>query len=251
MNLIGKYKIANYITDFPAHRVDVLTFLKELPYRMWNMDKNNSHEGCGVINGLDCIITYKSNPALKTSNIIYIGRHAESPLLEPVNIEIKKQSTVFISVPIPPGPKEIEEEMKAIERKAHDLKPDLQDLLSSAASSISTHTEYLHSMQRINAIFNSEPGMPQYEELLTLVSEVTHYEEYFMEFPKMKLAESIQLRLDLLQLTPANLTYLVCSEDQLISFLEGKSVLDDNILKRLFHVLSLHFPVNDQRFLSI
>jgi antitoxin component HigA of HigAB toxin-antitoxin module len=261
MNLIGRYKVTEYILKHPEARIPLLIFLKEFPYRSdrYTGDIQDVSNATFMVDGFDCIIRVQINHFAEAVNIIQISTKAEEMLKwEEASREQemkglgRKESTKIVSVVVAaPPPLSIEQINQMEEMKRNSPKIPVRGVihLASHQKKLSSDAEYLQCLDRVNAIFEFKPGVPEFEELIDLLPPLFNYEEYKLNFPKLRTFELIKNRMDLFEMTSGNLAHLAGSEEALTQFLSGKLILADEVLIRLFDMLNIRVPVNDQRFL--
>lgn len=249
MNLIGRNKIAAHIFENPEHRVALLTFLREFPYR--------PHRYGGIdgdylnttmhVNGIDCLIKALENNNAKAIFITQLSSSENERRHVDVEVQTK---TVTVTVQAPP-PRSFEEvkQMKEEERKLN-TEIFIRELNNPGLNTGAFYSpaEYEQSLNRVDEIFDTKPGTIEYEELLNLLPELFRYEEYKLEFPKLKIFEVVKHRMDLFSMTDLDLQQIVVKEE-LDSFLSGDLVLADETLIQLFDILALRAPLADKRFL--
>lgn len=257
MKLIGRNKIANYILKNPQARVALLTFLKEFPYRpKQNINHNHALTAGGFnVDGSDCLIKVRINDFAKAINILELTTAEEErnkweqkrKEQEATGIGekiITKSVTVVIAVPPPLNIEDIEqlEQSKKKQVVANLFHPELQELATGTAD------DYEQNLDRVNVLFDAKPGTPEFEELLNLLPQVVDYEAYKLEFPKLKIFEVVKHRIELFSITPAELRYIIDTDDQIDLFFSGNLKLADDVLGKLYEIVALRAPVSDKRF---
>lgn len=256
MNLIGKNKIADYILKHPQSRVVLLTFLKEFPYRQ---ERYTAHgyvqvDGTYQMDGFDCLIKVRVNHFAKAIHILELTTKEEEmnkweqkrkeQQATGIREEIINQSvTVVVTFP-PPDIEDLDqlEQSNNKEVFANLFHPELKDL------AIGTADEYEQNLDRVNILFDAKPETPEFEELLTLLPQVIDYEEYKLEFPKLKIFEAVKHRIDFFSITPIELRYIIGTDHQVDLFFSGNLELADNVLGKLYEIVALRAPVTDKRF---
>ena len=113
---------------------------------------------------------------------------------------------------------------------------------------IGTADEYEQNLDRVNILFDAKPETPEFEELLTLLPKVIDYEEYKLEFPKLKIFEAVKHRIEFFSITPIELRYIIGTDHQVDLFFSGNLELADDVLGKLYEIVALRAPVTDKRF---
>ncbi|AMP98943.1 hypothetical protein AY601_2039 [Pedobacter cryoconitis] len=256
MNLIGRNKIANYILKHSQSRVVLLTFLKEFPYRHEQHTAHSSVQVDGTfqMDGFDCLIKVRTNHFAKAINILELTTKEEEmnkweqkrkeQEATGIGEEIINQSvTVVVTFP-PPDIEDLDqlEQSNNKEVVANLFHPELKEL------AIGTADEYEQNLDRVNILFDAKPETPEFEELLTLLPKVIDYEEYMLEFPKLKIFEAVKNRIDFFSITPIELRYIIGTDHQVDLFFSGNLELADDVLGKLYEFVALRAPVTDKRF---
>ena len=256
MNLIGRNKIANYILENPQSRVALLTFLKEFPYRPERYIDHDHFLTAGTfhVDGFDCLIKVRINHFAKAINILELTTAEEErnkweqkrKEQEATGIGekiITKSVTVVVTAP-PPDIEGIDQLRQSKNKQvvANLFHPELQELATGTAD------DYEQNLDRVNVLFDAKPGTPEFEELLNLLPQVVDYEAYKLEFPKLKIFEVVKHRIELFSITPAELRYIIGTDDQVDLFFSGNLELADDVLGKLYEIVALRAPVSDKRF---
>jgi HTH-type transcriptional regulator/antitoxin HigA len=255
MDLIGKNKIANYILRHPQARIALLTFIKEFPYRKWNIDSDAHVDWTFRTDGFDCLINVRMNYFAKAFNILALTTAEEEMNKWEQNLKeletagnkekiITKLVNVIVTVPPPP---DVEEPGPLAQGNNSEV---VANLFHSALKELTVDTtaEYERNLNRVNMLFDAKPETPEFEELINLLPKVIEYETYKLEFPKLKIFEVVKHRIALFSITPVELRYIIGDDEQVGLFFSGKLELTADVLSKLYEMAGLRAPVTDKRF---
>lgn len=256
MNLIGKNKIADYLIKHPEAAVSLITWIKEFPYRQERNARLSPEPSIGCSCGMaypdsgEYAIKFVTNHAINATLITWVGSKEE--FMDRDNIaehEVIKSTEVIVAPPAP-----LRWTAKAtvnngvIERTATIHAKS--DYYLAGKQSFSSTTEYEHKLDRLNALFDAQPGNSDFEELMSLIPSLKNYEANHLNFPVLTLADIVKLRMDLFQLSPSNVAATAGGEAKMMSFLAGETQLSEASLEQISKFCALAFPLSDTHYLS-
>lgn len=256
MNLIGKNKIADYLIKHPEAAVSLITWIKEFPYRQERNVRLSEEPSIGCSGGMaypdsgEYVIKFVINHAVNATLITWVGRKVE--FIDRDNTaghEVIKLTEVIVAPPAP---------------LPHNGKPTINNGVIKSATTIhaksdyylagkqsfSSKTEYEQKLDRLNALFDAQPGASDFEELMSLIPSLKNYEANHLNFPVLTLADIVKLRMDLFQLSPSNVAATAGGEAKMTSFLAGGTQLSEASLEQISKFCALAFPLSDTHYLS-
>jgi len=266
MNLIAKNRLITYIKNHPEARVELLTWLKEFPYRegiIWsdqpeNFANHKINDGVSWPGIGHYAIKYLLNQKAKTILITWVGSKEEfqEAHMKELNLYREKHQDLF-DVPVkveiqlrPPPPHHpiFEEPAKHISQTINapfkESEPDDQQALLTA-------TEYQDVMERIISIFNAEPDSKEFQELLNMLPSVTRYEAFKLPYPPVYAYEVAKQRMNILKLQAQDLVSITGhSEVEINRALMGDPTISQELMGKIFKVLHLPFSYTDFLHLS-
>jgi antitoxin component HigA of HigAB toxin-antitoxin module len=261
MYLITKNKIADYIEQHPEAQTAFLTWIKEFPY--WESNNNENQPIVGVLNGWfglgggDYWIEFKFNPWLKTGYMLWIG--TEKARIEYENAKIEKlrikhpdlvTTSVTITTPASARRSKKESEDSVRQDKAPEIFPSPIEGYVASEFDLKTQTEYENALNKAIALFDAQPGTPEFDELALLLPFIRHHEATNIELPRLALLDVIKLKMEMLEMNPSHLTFIIGSDEEVNLFLTGKNTLPDKTLKTVCKLLCIRIPLNDKSLIK-
>lgn len=274
MYLIGKNKITQYISQNPQARITLLTWLKEYPYREGKNLFKRSVQGCasgqsqpGIGN---YVVSYKINYRAQAVLVTYVGskeehqaemerKFREMQEKNPGLVRETKVAEVVIKVPQNLEKlQQVETERTGTDSTTILWLPEIDsengqynaDQEIKSETSFITADFYESALGKVAAIFDAQPGMPEFDELTALLPVVNSYEAQALKYPPLKTFEIVNYIMDMLDLPASYVGPAAGGEDKLEQFRLGEITLPDNVLARLYNKLHICFPVSDQRFFN-
>lgn len=270
MYFITKNKIAHYIEQHPEAQNTFLTWLKEYPYLQgkygFKDPENRPYEY--IVNGWfgpgDYSIKFKFNPWLNTGYFVYLG--TKETVIEYEHIKTEKlrikhpnlySIPVTFTIPASIRSSKKEAEGKIVARKNVRLSGKGPEIFPSTVEDyvpneldLKTKTEYENALSRAISIFEAKPGTPEFDELALLLPLIRHYEATNIKLPDVALLDIIKLKMEMLQMIPSHLTFIIGSDEEANLFLAGKNVLPNKTLKAVWNLLRIRIPLNDQSLIK-
>jgi antitoxin component HigA of HigAB toxin-antitoxin module len=267
MNLIAKNKIADYIRQHPEAQAAFLTWLKEHPEREAKsiahmLGRPHMEPRFTIMTGVgtgDYQVEYRTNYPLKTTYLVWVGSrkemeareqakidkmHAENPGLQ---TEVKVKITEVVLIPPPPipfnGTPTSKTVQQAIARPVKEPIPIVETPYIESDNDLKTAAEYEAALAGAIAVFESEPGTPEFDELAKLVPLIAHYEQSKLGLPKLTMLDVVKYKMEMLEIMPQSLPDFVGTAEEIDLFLAGKQSLTDEKLERLYDFLWIKFRV--------
>ena len=267
MYLTTKNKIADYIEQHPEAQTAFLTWLKEFPY--WESNNNENQPIVGILNGWfglgrgDYWIEFKFNPWLKTGYMVWIGTEKarieyENSKIEKLRIQHPDLVTTSVTFTTPAsthrskkGSKENHFDLTDVGSSyALEIFPSTVEGHVSSEQDLKTQTEYENTLNRAIVLFDAHPGTPEFDELASLLLLNTNYEASHIELPRLALLDVIKLKMEMLEMNPSHLTFIIGSDEEVNLFLTGKNTLPNKILKTVCKLLCIRIPLNDKSLIK-
>jgi len=267
MYLITKNKIADYIEQHPEAQTAFLTWIKEFPY--WESNNNENQPIVGILNGWfglgrgDYWIEFKFNPWLKTGYMVWIG--TEKARIEYENAKIEKlrikypdlvTTSVTITTPASTRRSKKESEDRIVHRtdvpqgKATEIFPSPIEGYVASELDLKTQAEYENALNKAIALFDAQPGTPEFDELASLLPFIRHHEATNIELPQLALLDVIKLKMEMLEMNPSHLTFIIGSDEEVNLFLTGKNTLPNKTLKTVCKLLCIRIPLHDKSLIK-
>ncbi len=278
MSLVATNKITEYINKHQEARITLLTWLKEYPYRqeqnMFLNQEGKPIQGHGAGNAQPDLgfysIKYRINCFAKAVYITNVGtrqeqeEEAEREFKElqqkdpSLTKSVKVADVILKSPPFEPfeqSAADIQIETDVVKEPffhpATHEKTTQVDWSNGLfeGQSVENEAAYQQALLRVNKIFDAQPDTPEFAELLSLLFLVGNYEKYKLKFLTLQLYEVVLHRMKMFNISASDLATMLGSADGLYPFLFGEQVLPPKILARVFKLLGIRFPVDDQRFI--
>ncbi|PTR00845.1 hypothetical protein C8P68_10173 [Mucilaginibacter yixingensis] len=252
--LVAINKIADYVQENPEAKSELLTWLKNHPYRRHQItsDPERPYDETGISPGIgDFSIRYISNYAAGIELITWVGTPAEYEAMVLLQYPNSVKRVKVIEKVIAPPPvmayktKEISRPPVAKETIGRteqvDLIPDGEPFKTTAA--------YEQALTKAETLMRSKSGTPEYEELIQLLPSIKAYEKQKLSFPKITPAEIIRERMRIFKIEPHELPLITRFEFKADDFFAGQLELPTDVLAHLYKSLSLWFPVTDYSYM--
>jgi len=267
MYLITKNKIADYIAQHPEAQTAFLTWIKEFPY--WESNNNENQPIVGILNGWfglgrgDYWIEFKFNQWLKTGYMVWIG--TEKARIEYENAKIEKlrikypdlvTTSVTITTPASTRRSKKESEDRIVHRtdvpqgKATEIFLSPIEGYVASELDLKTQAEYENVLNKAIALFDAQPGTPEFDELASLLPFIRHHEATNIELPQLALLDVIKLKMEMLEMNPSHLTFIIGSDEEVNLFLTGKNTLPNKTLKTVCKLLCIRIPLHDKSLIK-
>ncbi|MBB6110347.1 hypothetical protein SAMN05421821_106155 [Mucilaginibacter lappiensis] len=290
MYFITKNKIADYIAQHLEAKTAFLTWIKEFPYSQGkSLFKDHKNQPIDyILNGWfdlgrgDYSVEFKFNPWLKIGYIVWLG--AKAALVEHQEREFEKlkakypdsqrkvfTTTIRIEAPEFSEPSVNTEDGNLYESGESDetvsvgIPVDLTNVHLGNAPEIfpskiedhivsefdlQTKTEYENALDRAIALFESKPDTPEFGEPSLLLPLIWHYEATNIELPRLALLDVIKLKMEMFEMNPSHLTFIVGSDEEVSLFLTGKNTLSEKKLQAICDLLYILIPLNDKSLIK-
>jgi len=264
MYLIAKNKIANYIQQHPEAATAFLTWLKEHPDQEAKsiahmLERPHMEQQFTMMAGVgrdDYQIESRTNYPLKTTCIVWVGsgeeleareeakadkRKAENPGLQS---EERVKIVEVVLVPPPPIPfNEISSGKTVQPVVARQPELIVEVPYTETHNDFKTVAEYEGALTRATAIFEAQPGSPEFDELAKLIPLIAHYEQSKLALPELKIPDVVKYKMEMFEMVPEQLTPMIGTTEEIDLFLTGKRSLPEEKLKRLCDFLWIKFRV--------
>jgi HTH-type transcriptional regulator/antitoxin HigA len=267
MNLIAKNKIADYIRQYPEAQTAFLTWLKEHPDREAKsiadmLGRPHMEPRFTIMAGVgtgDYQVEYRTNYPLKTTYVVWVGSikelktreqakidkmHAENPGLQ---TETRVKITEVVLIPPPPIPFNAISSDKTVQHvivpSVEEPIPIVQPLYIESDNDFKTAAEYEEALARAIAVFESEPGTPEFDELVKLMPLIAHYEQSKLGLPGLKMLDVVKYKMEMFEITPQSLPDFIGTPEEIDLFLAGKQPLPNEKLERLYDFLWIKFRI--------
>jgi HTH-type transcriptional regulator/antitoxin HigA len=104
-----------------------------------------------------------------------------------------------------------------------------------------TKAEYEQALNRVIAIFEAQPGTPEFEELSSLLPLVEHYEDTKLILPELEISDVIRLTIKNFDLLKPMLKPIIGQEKEVDLFLAGKQQLPEETLKLICNSIGIRY----------
>ncbi len=104
---------------------------------------------------------------------------------------------------------------------------------------IKTEEEYNRAIARVEALFDFQPGSPEFEELELLALLVKDYEDKYFPMPFPDPIEMVKMRMEEKGLKNRDLVGIIGSESHVSSVLKGRRQITLDMARALSHMLNI------------
>jgi HTH-type transcriptional regulator/antitoxin HigA len=270
MNLIATNLIAIYIAKHPDARVTLLSWLKQQPYlfrEVFTGSDTSLYIGSGQSTAdPDYYISYSINYSAKAALVTHVENNkeqqerldrefAEAEMRNPGKVRrMTKTFTTIVHVPEPIADEEIHLNAARIDTSsATTIKTQPIDKYQIDADFVGIMPfddveAYALALDRATAIFNAQPGAPEFDELMVLLPRIQQYEYEQLKFPTLRPFEIVTQRLELFKMQPNELN-IFADPNVITQFLAGDLELEDWALEKIYQCLGLRIMPGDRRFI--
>ncbi|WP_207425026.1 hypothetical protein [Pedobacter sp. SYSU D00535] len=250
MDLIGKYKLAEFIKAYPEDERALSAWLKQdrLDHGLYSPVFRPSFASCSPFGKFQ--LNYVYNRGLRWGYVHYAGKEHKSIPGDVTMPEIQ-EDLIAESITIMTGRGRTKTiiERKEVPNKLRDEDYPIPQAEAAKASqrtekeerkAIGNDKEYKRLYFRALMIFNSEPGTKEYEELLSLLPLIRDYEDDQFRFMEVTLLDVVGLHMEERRYT-TDLLALDLGEpfESVKAFLETGAPLSKKGMKKLVKIFRL------------